>query len=74
MAKLKLKVFNPELVIADPEKRSAILMCAVCENVEFEVTIEPSYNNNPAMAKGLGGENRRVMFCPFCGGEKLSEV
>lgn len=66
----KLPVFNPEIAIGEESRE---IECLDCENAQFKVQLEPGYTD-PVLAKGFGGKSRRVMFCPFCGGEELTEV
>lgn len=65
----KPRVFNPQLEIGG----EAVLQCEDCNSVNFKVQLEPDYTD-PEMAKQLGSGPRRVMFCPFCGNEDLTEV
>lgn len=61
--------YHPKLATGE----SAELECLDCGNSQFQVVLEPSYTD-PAMAKAFGGAPRTVKFCPFCGGDNLSEV
>lgn len=72
----KPKVFNPELKVGAGSDASAEIQCDDCSHVNFRVEIEPTYSRmDAATVKGFTATpSRRVMFCPFCGGENLSEV
>lgn len=71
----KPKVFNPELTIGGGDENSrATIQCEDCDNVNFVIQIEPDYADSPNVKENFDVTARRVMFCPFCGGEELSEV
>lgn len=68
------KVYNPELMIGATEESHATVQCSDCGNVNFLVQIEPDYEGVQGAKDNFDVLVRRVQFCPFCGGENLSEV
>jgi Zn finger protein HypA/HybF involved in hydrogenase expression len=68
------KVYNPELKIGETDDSKATVECSDCNNVNFLVQIEPDYEGNPRAKGNFEYTSKRVQFCPFCGGENLSEV
>jgi hypothetical protein len=67
---------NPTVHIGGGDDSKVTLECRDCNNVNFEICIEPNYTEVPKATVKANFEvtSRQVKFCPFCGGECLDET